>query len=419
MPTATIKLLYLPRESFPTDRVRINVLFGSELLSRGHAIDLVMQAARRDVQLGPTPWFRRTVHVGRTDDGTGLAHRIHKHWLGIVHDLRWLLRARRPDWDGFLVADKFLVAVAGQMIARRRGQAFLFWLTFPIPELDLAGAAAGTARYPTLSRLRGLASGWLLYRWILPRCDHVFVQSERMKRNICAYGVDAAIVSPIVTGYDAPEFTRLRRGPPGTHSPVPTLAYLGTLSADRRLDVLVTMLALLRERGLKVQLLLVGDADRARDREALIAQAQRAGVSAQIEITGFLEHTAALELVSTADVCLSPIVPSPIYDVGSPTKLVEYLALGMPVVANTHPEQQEILRECRAGVCVPWGGRYFARAVAWLLRRSAAERALMGARGREWAESNRTYARIADDVERHCLAALRRHAVRGTPRAPR
>ena len=90
---------------------------------------------------------------------------------------------------------------------------------------------------------------------------------------------------------------------------------------------------------------------------------------------------------------------------GSPTKLVEYLALGLPVVANDHPEQRLILRPSRAGVCVPWGAQYFARGV--LVDETQSGRACGdGARGRAWVEANRTYARIAADVERTYFAVL-------------
>jgi len=187
-----------------------------------------------------------------------------------------------------------------------------------------------------------------------------------------------------------------------------TVAYLGTLNAGRRLEVLVDMLALLRSSGMNARLLLVGHAENPRDRLLLEQRAAERNVTPHLEITGFLPQSEALKRISEAHVGLSPFYPSPILDVASPTKLVEYLALGMPVVANDHPEQRLILRETRAGVCVPWGARHFARAVRWLMSRSRAERAEMGARGRTWVEQNRTYARIADDVERTCIEVIAR-----------
>jgi hypothetical protein len=39
----------------------------------------------------------------------------------------------------------------------------------------------------------------------------------------------------------------------------------------------------------------------------------------------------------------------------SPTKLVEYMALGKAVVANDHPDQRMVLEQSGAGICVTVG----------------------------------------------------------------
>jgi len=401
-----IRILFMPRESFPTDRVRINVLFGRELPNRGHKIDLVMQAADAGVRTGVHDWLGGELRVRPTDGGDGPLHRVRKHWLAVRHDLRSLRLARRADYDGVLVSDKFLVAAIAPLLLRRRKIKFLFWLTFPLPEMHLQTARDATARYPILAWIRGVLSGWLLYKWILARSDHVFVQSDRMKRDICAHGINQAKVSPILTGFSPADIVPVDKRHSGPTTDLVTLAYLGTLDALRHMEILVDMLAHLHQKGMKAKLLLVGRGERPRDEARLASHAANCGVAAYLEITGFLPQLQALERVASADVCLSPIYRSPILDVGSPTKLIEYLALGLPVVANDHPEQKDILRASRAGVCVPWGAQHFARGVRWLMKRSPAEREAMGSRGRAWVEANRTYARIAADVERTCLAVL-------------
>jgi glycosyltransferase involved in cell wall biosynthesis len=407
MSKKTLRVLFVPREQYPTDRVRINVLFGRELLSRGHQIDIVMQAASEAVTPGRHDWFGRTLFVGPTDSREGMFHRARKHWLSLRHDLRMLRAASRDRYDAILVSDKFIIGLLAAFISRRRGLKYIFWLTFPYPEIELLGARERTARYPAVARIRGVISSWTLYRWILPSADYVFVQTERMKDAVCAHGLPPHKVSPIVSGFD---LGAIALAPPNGSFPreaaTVRLAYLGTLGAERHLEMLIDMLAELRASGVAARLILVGHADRPRDREFLEQRAAALGVADAMEITGFLPQKEAWRRVAEADICLSPIFRSPIYDVGSPTKLVEYMAMGMPIVANDHPEQRLVLRESRAGVCVPWGGRYFARAVRWLMKRSPAERAAMGVRGRAWVEANRSYARIADDVERTCLAVL-------------
>jgi glycosyltransferase involved in cell wall biosynthesis len=73
------------------------------------------------------------------------------------------------------------------------------------------------------------------------------------------------------------------------------------------------------------------------------------------------------------------------------------MAQGKPIVANDHPEQQEILKSSGAGLCVPWSVEKFSDAILRLLNdpTTAAE---MGAKGPAWVAENRTYQRIADQI---------------------
>jgi glycosyltransferase involved in cell wall biosynthesis len=165
------------------------------------------------------------------------------------------------------------------------------------------------------------------------------------------------------------------------------------------------MLPILKQRGIRAQLLLIGDSAKSEDRHKLEQLASDLQVADQVTITGFLPRRDALNLARTADIGVSPFFPSKVLDVASPTKLIEYLALGLPVVANAHPDQSAVLKACRSGVCVPWGARHFARAITWLSHRSDAELTAMGRRGRDWVLATRSYERIADAFEVGCNKA--------------
>ena len=422
MPKRMMRLLFFPREDYPTDRVRINVLFGRELISRGHAIDVVMQAADERVPVGARDWHGCTLWVGPGDSRPGLLPRLRKAWLDVVHDLRFLRTARTSRYDGVIVSDKFVTGAIAALLAPMRGLRFFYWLTFPYPEADLETARSGTAMFGRLALMRGRLTRWLLRRVILPRCDHVFVQSERMRQDLRTYGAALEKISPIPTGFDVADIAPVGPELERTDAATVTLGYLGTLNAMRRLDVLVEMLALLRDGGMNARLIFVGDAADPAHRRALERRIAALGLTDSVEITGRLPQRDALRRLLKAHVCLSPFPSTSILASATPTKMVEYLALGLPVVANDHPDQRAILRKTRAGVCVPWGARHFARGVRWLIARTPEERAEMGRRGRAYVERERTYARIADDVERVCLdvidrgcaAAAEPHAVRAS-----
>lgn len=401
-----IRMLFFPREAFPTDRVRLNVLFGHELLDRGHQIDLVMQAGSSKIPVGRQDWFGRTLWVGRT---TGLRRPLGtpaRVLLGLWHDLRFLLHAGRDQYDSIMVSDKYLLASIACVFARMRGMAFFFWLTYPYHQAQLTLAREGLTRSRAVAWLRGHLTGALLFRWILPRSHHIYVQSPRMARDFTARGVSPARMTAIITGIDLAD---IPSGPRLRNSSRPdrlTVGYLGTLARHRRLDVLVDMLRELEAMGVTARLLLVGDGAGPEDRQLIEQRARDLGLESRVQITGLLPRMTALELIRTADVCVSPFRPSPALEVASPTKLVEYLALGMPVVANSHPEQTEVLRQSRAGVCVPWGARHFARGVHWLSKRSDSELAAMSARGREWVTRCRSYGSIADTFEQSYFRTL-------------
>ena len=142
---------------------------------------------------------------------------------------------------------------------------------------------------------------------------------------------------------------------------------------------------------------LVGKGDDPLDHELLINEARNLGVQESVRFIGFLPMVEGWEYVRKAYVCVSPYFPTPILNSTSPTKLVEYMAMGRPVVANDHPDQRTVIDESGGGICVPWDESAFAKAIGQLIENPtmAAE---MGRKGRKYVEVHRDYPVIADRV---------------------
>jgi glycosyltransferase involved in cell wall biosynthesis len=232
----------------------------------------------------------------------------------------------------------------------------------------------------------------------------VFVQSEQMRQNVAAEGVALEKMTAVPMGVEmdslpAPTTTEPRRTiPEGERS----FVYLGALGKVRRLDILVRALAKVRERLPDVKLYVVGRGDDPSDEQLLTAEASRLGLLDALVLVGQLPRPEALAFVRDADVCVSPIFPTPVLNAASPTKLVEYMAMGKPVVANDHPEQRLVISESGAGYCVPWDEEAFASAIVRLLVEPDEARR-MGERGRRYVAERRSYDVIADIVERAFL----------------
>jgi glycosyltransferase involved in cell wall biosynthesis len=61
--------------------------------------------------------------------------------------------------------------------------------------------------------------------------------------------------------------------------------------------------------------------------------ADRLGLGPDVTFTGRLPDEEVLSVLSTADVCLAPDPRNPLNDVSTMNKVVEYMAVGRPVVA--------------------------------------------------------------------------------------
>lgn len=390
-----LRLLYLTAEPWPTFRADVAVLFGRWLPRYGIQSDLVTTVALSASE-GATAWGGGDARLCTLRGGA--ARRRLATW---VHGAAALLAARRTRYDAIQVRDMPVLAAFGLIVARLVGLPFFYWMSYPIPEGQIAlarqrGLSEGLMKflYPWVSGRAGRA---LLYRFVLRGADHVFVQSQRMAEDLAGRGVAAPKLTPVpmAVDFDAVDVSSIEPAIDERLQGKRVLVYLGTLERTRHIERLFEMMALLRTRVPDARLVLVGDAEEAADRRWLEAQARENGVADAVIWTGWLPAHEAWRWLRAATLGLSPIPRGPLLDVGSPTKVPEYLMFGLPVVCNDNPDQAALIAACGAGRCVPYTAQAFADAVVELLALAPGERAALGAAGRALVGRERNYREIA------------------------
>jgi glycosyltransferase involved in cell wall biosynthesis len=396
-------------DNFPVTRVDVAVLFGIVIASQGHTVDLIVQSEAACLKSYLAPWEGGQAWVGATDLGTSLLHRIRKHLYSIRADLKLLPWLRSRRYELLIVKDKFLSGILGLMAARLYRRPFVYWLSYPFPEAYLRSARDGTARYPWLYLIRGQVFRVLLYRLLLPRADHVFVQSAQMRRDVVAQGIQPIKITAVPMGvrsemFPLEEFPTVRRRLP---IDTPCILYLGTLGRSRHLDFLLRVLKRVRATVPATLLYFVGRGNEPSDDEFLATEADKLGLRDAVVMTGQLPRPEALALVAEADVCVSPFYPSPVLNSASPTKLIEYMAMSRPVVANDHPDQRLLIGESGAGHCVAYEEVAFADAILKLLADPEGARQ-MGGRGRRYVLAHRSYEVIGREVEAELCRIIER-----------
>ena len=238
------------------------------------------------------------------------------------------------------------------------------------------------SRFPNGSRLvtRALT---LLERATYALADHVVATNDSYRDTALRRGkVRADRVTVVRTGPD-PE--RLTKG-----TPVPRwrsgrrylCAYLGVMAPQDGVDLaLRAAAAIVRSGRDDVHFLFMGSGD---SYDELVSLADQLGITDRVTFTGRIPDETVWEVLSTADVGLSPDPLNPLNDVSTMNKTMEYMAFELPVVAFD-------LRETRvsagpAAVYVqPNDTDAFARAIVELLD-DPEQRAEMGRQGRERVE---------------------------------
>lgn len=319
-------------------------------------------------------------------------------WLCV----RTLFSVRKVDCDLIQVRDMVSIGLLGVILARLKGIPFAYWMSFLMSEGRIERAteqlSAGAGLRSHLVLLKGRVEKALLYKFILPQSQHVFVQSDAMQVFLMERGIAAVKITAVPMGVDmAFQSDELVKQRPAEWSDVPLIAYLGTLDKARDIPRLIDTLRLVRYAQPQACLLLIGDSPNRDDTEQLREYCAGLGLQEHVRVTGWLPKAQAWALLAAADVAISYIPRGQLYDVSSPTKLLEYLALGVPCVGNDNPDQEAVLTRSAAGWLSGSSAEALAAALAEVLADLAAARE-KASKGPDFIRSVRSYQILAEHL---------------------
>ena len=146
--------------------------------------------------------------------------------------------------------------------------------------------------------------------------------------------------------------------------------------------VTLQALDLLKRRGLEIGFECVGPASpdhHAEEMREFVAERQLRGVN----LYDYLPGLEGWKKIAPCHVGLAVLQPDPNYIASYPTKLFEYMAMGMPVVVSDFELYRRVVEESQCGFCVdPTSPEQIADAIERLIR-DPEQSKQMGERGRE------------------------------------
>ncbi|MCZ8131103.1 MAG: glycosyltransferase family 4 protein [Steroidobacteraceae bacterium] len=237
-------------------------------------------------------------------------------------------------------------------------------------------------------------------RWAGRFASAVLTVEARLRETLATRGMPADKIHVLMNLPDDRIFARRPPPPPRAPGAPFVLVYHGTLARRLGLDVAIEAVARLRPRIPEIELRIFGAGE---ERATLIALAAELGLGAHVTFSeGFVPVERVPALIAAADLGVIPLRRCAGTDVMLPTKLLEYVAVGIPCVV---PRTPTVARYFDAGMVEFFAAEDVDSLAAAILRlhASPARRAALAecaterfGRRHAWSEHRKSYVQLVE-----------------------
>jgi glycosyltransferase involved in cell wall biosynthesis len=236
---------------------------------------------------------------------------LYTWWIFVTHGFQVIQGCNPPD-------DIFLVALPFKLF----GVKYIFDHHDANPELYLSKYDRRDAFYKVQVWFEKLT-----YRF----SDVVMATNESYRSlAIIRGGRDPQDVFVVRNGPDLETFIPVAPQPERKYGKKHLVGYVGTMSVQEGLDILLDVAAEVKNRGRRdVHFTCVGGGP---GLDGLRRMMNEMGLADTVNFTGRVPDKDLLEVLSTSDVCVNPDKPCAMNDISTMIKIMEYMALGKPIV---------------------------------------------------------------------------------------
>lgn len=179
-----------------------------------------------------------------------------------------------------------------------------------------------------------------------------------------------------------------------------TMIYVGQITPVRKVEMYLEVLKkLIRDReNPTIMMLFVGPIFKNNYKKKLLQTIEDMELNDHVTMIDEVPIDTIPSYIENADLGLCLLPPIRSYIISSPTKIVEYLSLGVPVVANNEiVDQKIIIKSSGGGLLSSYDSDKIAEKIGKMIKDYTKGRS-MGKKGKEWIIENRNYEIIASEL---------------------
>jgi glycosyltransferase involved in cell wall biosynthesis len=402
-----MKILMLIDQKYPTEHVFLEEVYSKIFKEKGHQIVWVMKAKdtfQKKIKIGY--WNENKVYILPTNNNILLDYFF---LIKDLMELKKMLTLKKEKFDLIYVRNDPFMGIFARFFSKKSKIPFVFQLSHLKSEETIYFAKNGL--YGT--RMKNFILGKIsqkLTNFSLKKANLVFPISEMMKTYLIRKGLkqNKMLSLPLganpkikVNKHEVEKIKQEYNLKDGN-----TLVYLGTLIKTRDPVFLFKIIKQLKPDFPKIKLLVVGEGKTKHDLLDYKDYVKKNNLQENIFFIGKVPRWQVPNYLAAADIGLSQFPPVPILKMNSPIKLMEYMNLGLPVVANNYnPEQKLIVTESGGGFCVDYQVEDFCKVIKELVRNDRL-RLKMGQKAQNYIRKERNYQKLADKAEKRILSLI-------------
>lgn len=224
-----------------------------------------------------------------------------------------------------------------------------------------------------------------LERWTYRCSDVVMATNESYRKLALERGCRTPEQVWVVrNGPDLEKFCRVEPDPALKHGKQFLVGYVGTMSIQEGLDILLDVAAYIKRQGRNnIHFTCVGGGPGLVGLRQMVVEKELLDM---VDFTGRVSDETLLRVLSTADVCVNPDKPCEMNDISTMIKIMEYMALGKPIVQFDLKEGRFSAGDASLYASQQSMAEDFADKILWLLDHPE-ERQRMGEVGRHRVET--------------------------------
>lgn len=402
-----MKILILTKDKFPTNRPMLIELWNKEISILGNKLFWLFQNQNRSIKIKKMKWENNIIYILPSLGSRSPISRILSFIINFFYKIILvfiIIIIKKIDF--IHIHDSPEEGIISLLIKKILKIKFSYAYTFPFID-SLQNSIKGRKGIEKILKYLYIKLRKKLYEITLKQADIVFpiskYLSDKIRNEYLIPEKKILIVSECASNTFLNYSKSFKRD---NKNNIKKIIYSGFIGKERNIEFIIDSMPIILNKHPNTQLDLLGWADIKYDIINLKEYIKKYNLTNYIKIIDKVPYNKVPNILSQYYIGVSPIPPIDIFLVSTPTKCIEYLSLGIPVVANEEIyDQKTLLESSNGGILTKYNVNDFALGIIVLLENEELHNKC-SVNGYNWIVQNRSFKNVAVEINNKIRAIV-------------